>query len=197
MLKKDFTRNFKKQINMKNMFKNLKKGSVLSEAQFYTVKSILRNEAILLTDGGDEITVPDSYVDELLNSADYAEKEQKITRTEAAEMLIANANVAMTVNYNTKVKSEDVEKEIMEAYSTSTPAELPKAIKKAVKGAIEGKERTIIGRHSGGVNEFGRLNFVDMELQKELGKTYDSRLRQVDPRTINYLILRGTKYVVK
>jgi len=172
-------------------FKNLKKGNVLSETQFYVVKEINKDEAILLNDTNEEITVSRDYVDKLLNSANDFAKEEKITKTLAAELLLNNPNIALTVNFNKQVKPEDVEKEILDAYANNTPSALPAAVKKAVKSAINGVERTMVGRHNGGVNEFGRINFVDME-EKGPNKT-----RQVDPRTINWLIVKGIKYVVK
>ena len=54
----------------------------------------------------------------------------------------------------------------------------------------------MIGRHYGEVTEFGRIKFIDMEEEKTPG-TYDNRIRQVDPRTINWFIARGVKYEVK
>ena len=47
------------------------------------------------------------------------------------------------------------------------------------------------------MNNFGRVDFVDMEIQKDFSLSYDNRFRQVDPRTIEWLIVNGIKYVVK
>jgi hypothetical protein len=47
------------------------------------------------------------------------------------------------------------------------------------------------------MNELGRVQFIDMEEEKTPGKDYDSRQRQVDPRSINWFISRGIKYTVK
>ncbi len=111
-------------------------------------------------------------------------------------MFIGNPGVAITVNFNKQVKDADVVKEVMDAYSGSTPKVFEVALKKAVKSALTGVERTMIGRHYGDMNEFGRVNFIDMEETRTPG-SYDNRLRQVDPRGLNWFICRGIKYTVK
>jgi hypothetical protein len=103
----------------------------------------------------------------------------------------------MTISFNKQIKEADVVKEIMEAYEGSTIKTMETAIKKAVKHAIVGVERVMVGRHFGELNEFGRVNFVDMEEDKDMSKTYDNRIRQVDPRTVNWIVVRNVKYTVK
>lgn len=173
-------------------FKNLKTGSKLSETQYYEVEKIQGDQVQLKADGSAEsVVVNKKYVEALLTSADQYDKEEKITKTDAANLLQSNSNVVLTVNFNKQVKAEDVEKEILDAYQNSTPAQLQLAVKKAVKSAISGVERTMVGRHSGSTNEFGRLNFTDMEASG------NNRTRQVDPRGLNWMIIKGVKYVVK
>lgn len=41
-------------------------------------------------------------------------------------------------------------------------------------------------------NEMGRSSAIDLEIEKD-----KNRLRQIDHRTINYLIFKGIKYIVK
>ena len=65
------------------------------------------------------------------------------------------------------------------------------AIKKAVKRALNGEERILVGYHNGSQDEFGRLGVFDMNI------TSGSPNRLVDTRSLNYLIIKGTKYVVK
>lgn len=172
-------------------FSKLKVGAKASETQFYLVEKIVGNNVQLKNEGGEDIIVSREYAESCLTTADQFDKEEKITRTEAATLLTANANVALTVNFNKQVDAKDVEKEIMDAYKNSTPTQLEAAVKKAVKSAISGVERTMVGRHSGSITEFGRLNFTDMDASG------GNRTRQVDPRTLNWMIIKGVKYVVK
>jgi hypothetical protein len=49
----------------------------------------------------------------------------------------------------------------------------------------------MVGRHHGHKDEFGRLQFTDMEV------TSGHNLRLVDPRTVEEAIIANVKYVVK
>ncbi len=178
-------------------FKNLKEGEILSETQYYTVVKKAGNKVQLKNDLGADIVVDSGYVDSCLNSAIQYDKEEKISKTEAAALFIANPYTAIAANFNKQVKDTDVVKEIMAAYEDSTPKEMEKAVKNAVKRGLQGEERTIVGRHTGSQDEFGRINFTDMEITKTEGKDYDTRLRLVDPRTLNWFILRDVKYIIK
>lgn len=178
-------------------FKDLKVGSVLSETQYYKVEAIKGDRVQFVTDAGETVTVNAGYVENLLVSADQFSSEQKITRTDMAELLIQNRNVVMTLNFNKQIKEGDVLTEIEAAYQNSTPAQRTANFKKAIKKALNGEERTMTGRHHGSKDDFGRIHFIDMNIDKEPGKSYDTRQRLVDPRTLNWLIVNGTKYIAK
>ena len=176
------------------IFNKLKPGQVLSETQFYTVEKVKGNEVQLKTDSGEDVVVDKGYIEQCVNSAEQFSQSKKITRTEAAAMFLANSNIAMTVNFNKQVKELDIVKEITEAYQNSTPKEFETKVKKAIKKSLDGEERTMVGRHYGNQDEFGRVQFIDMNLPREKGKNYDTRMRLVDPRTINWFIVNGVKY---
>lgn len=178
-------------------FDKIKEGNVFSEVQFYVVEKIKGDKAQLRNDHGENIVIDKNYAEKCLISADQYDEEKTITKTEAANILLGSPNTAITVNFNKQVKQADVEKEIIEAYEGSTPKSFATAVKKAVKKGLEGEERTIIGRHFGELNDLGRLNFIDMEIKKTEGAAYDSRVRQVDPRQINWMIVLGKKYNIK
>lgn len=181
---------------MSAKFSKLTEGEVLSEQQFYTVIKKTSDKVQLRNDHNENIVVTADYVNKCLTSASQNDSSKTVSKTEAAVIFLSSAGVAMTVNFNKQVKEADVVKEIMEAYEGSTPKAMLTAVNKAVKKALQGVERTMIGRHYGEPNEFGRVNFIDMEQEKTAGD-YDKRLRQVDPRTINWFIVRGVKYTVK
>lgn len=177
-------------------FKNLKQGSVLSESQFYKVVKVSGNKVQLETDNGENVVVDDKYVESCLTSAEEVVSQKVINRTEAANLLISNPNVAMTVNFNKQVKESDVLKEVMTQVGSASIKDIEKAVKNGLKKAIQGEERTIVGRHHGEVTDMGRVQFVDMNIEKPKGG-FDARMRQVDTRNINWIVLRGTKYTVK
>lgn len=178
-------------------FKNLKVGDKLSETQFYIVDKIVGNQVQLRPDKGETIVVDAGYAENFLTSASEFTTTQNITRTEAVELVRNHPFTAMTINYNKQAKEADIVKEIQDAYDNSTPKEFSTKIKAAVKKSANGEERTIVGRHYNTYDGFGRLSFIDMDIAQDASKSYDVRNRLVDPRTINWLILKGVKYVTK
>jgi hypothetical protein len=185
-------------MSQKARFSKLKGGEVLSEQQFYTVEKITGNRVTLRTDAGTKIEVDSAYVNKHLQSASQYTSKQECTRTFAAEIFMASTGRAITVNYNKQVKEDDVAERMLDVYNTSPTATKARAnFKKAVKEALVGEERTMVGRHYGEVTNMGRVQFVDMEAYADTSSNYDNRLRQVDPRTINWLIVDGVKYIVK
>jgi len=182
---------------MKTNFKELKVGNKLSETQYYSVVKIVGDKIQLVNGIEQNIVVDKAYVEECLISGEQFTKEEKVTKTDLTNMFLANPNVVFTVSFNKQVKEADVVKEIMETYGDSTPKTMETAVKKAVKRALAGEERILVGYHTGVQDEFGRISAIDMNLEKTVGKDYDTRLRLVDPRQLNFLILKGTKYIVK
>lgn len=184
------------------MIKNLKPGSILSESAFYRVKSVNSNNTVtFLNDGNDEITIGNTYVEKLLSSADYFEKEEKKNMTELAELLIGSSRIAMTVAFFKK----DVEKtqrayklekeakitEIQNAKVGDIPGLLNDLIENPISRTTPGELRVMKGRHYGAMDELGRIQFVDMEI------TSGMNIRQIDPRTIQWLVVNKIKYNLK
>ena len=176
---------------------NLKKGSIASETQFYVVKEVQEKGVVLLTDDNDEIYVSNGYAEAHLDSADEFTGEEFVTRTELADIFIKSLDVALTINFNKQVKEADVIKDIQNVYQNSVPSQVDKKLKKVVKIALEGEERTMKGRHHGALDNFGRIYFTDMEIVHDVNDKHDPRIRLVDPRGMNWLIVRGIKYSVK
>jgi len=186
--------------------KKLTKGSILSETSFFIVKEVKKNEVLVTDEHGNDVTVSNIYVDNVLKSADAFDKTEELNKTSLADLLLNNPRTAMTVAF-IKASSEKSAK----AYKAEKEAAIAK-IKSAGLGQIEGllndlienpitktipgELRVIKGRHNGEQDQAGRVHFVDMEQAKGTG-TYDTRLRQVDPRTIQYIILDNVKYILK
>lgn len=62
-----------------------------------------------------------------------------------------------------------------------------RAWKSKVKTALEGEERTMIGYHESALDERGRLKFYE----------HGNGFRLVDPRRLNWLIVRRARYEIK
>lgn len=178
-------------------FKKLKIGSALCETHYYLVEKIVGDKMQLVNGLGQNIVVGKDYVEECLISAEQYDSEVKVNKTDLTKMFLENANVVFTVSFNKQVKEADVVKEIMEVYGDSTPKTMEAALKKAIKRTLTGEERILTGYHTGVQDEFGRISAIDMNIVKDAGKDYDTRLRLIDPRQLNFLILKGVKYIVK
>lgn len=184
-------------------FRDLKVGEKLSETQYYSVVKVVGDKVQLKNDSGEDIVLNKGYVENLLTSSTQFEREETITRTEAAAMFLSSPGVAMTVNFNTQVKEKDAIDQLKAIYPNkggkmTSESDYTKKVTEIISSVIVGKERTMIGRHYGSQNEFGRVSFIDMEITRDTTKPdYDSRTRQVDPRTINWMIIRGVKYKTK
>jgi hypothetical protein len=181
-------------------FNSLKKGSILSELSFYTVESISNNEANLVDSLGNKITIGKQYVEDILSSADYFDSEiTNVNVTTLAKKLINSPRVAMTVGFYKKDKKKTkaaLNKEIADKSLEFADASLLEVslliedlIKNPITEYIPGDFRIMKGRHEGKMNDLGRLEFYDME--------DGGRPKQVDPRTIEYIIVEGVKYSKK
>lgn len=93
-------------------------------------------------------------------SADQFTETEKVTKTEAAEILISLHNRPFTVSFE----------------------------------KADGKERVLRGRLIKHEALLGRSMVEDLD---EPASNPKGRVRQVDHRTINYLVVEGVKYIVK
>ena len=182
-------------------------GSILSETSFYVVKEVKGDRIIVNDDFGHEITLSEKYVSEICQSADNYTSEEPKSMTELAEIFINSPRTAMTVAFVTKStektkKDYELEKstkihEIMNASLATTSSLLNDLIENPITKTIPGKERIMKGRHYGSVDDLGRVHFIDMEISRDVTKDYDTRSRQVDPRTIQWLVINRVKYFLK
>lgn len=185
-------------------FKNLTTKTKLSETQFYSVVQVKGDRVQLKNDYGELVVVDKPYVEKCLVSSEDITENKTMSRTDLINLFISATNVICTVNYNKKVDEKEIQKALEALYPNKggkilSEADYKKAVKKNLKDALEGEERTMVGRHLGRYDEFGRIKFIDMEVAGGYDETkdYDTRTRLVDPRTLNWLILRGVKYVAK
>lgn len=182
-------------------FKKLEVGNVLSETQYYTVEKIKGNNIQLGMDGGESIIVEKGYVEAFLSSANQFKSTEKKTKTELAELFINSPRIAMTVCFfkQDKPKTKKKYKEELAAqaevvkndFLNNGISAIETALANPIKDYTPGELRAMIGRHYGVVDDLGRVTFVDMEIKSGMNT------RQVDPRTIQYIIVDDVKYELK
>lgn len=180
----------------KSKFKELTRGEFLSETQYYEVKSISPTDVTVINERGYEFTIGSGIVEEGIYSASQFKGTLEVTRTELIEIFSKVGDTVFTVCYN-KQPSADAINDAIE--SANKGKIIPVAdLKKLVKNAYKGEIRTLIGYLISVETGFGRSLVIDLEADKSKSTPeWDSRLRQVDHRTLNWLIHQNIKYIVK
>jgi hypothetical protein len=184
----------------------MKIGKIYSETSFYTVQEVNSSYLVVKDELGNNIKLSKEYVNKVLNSAEDYFKEEKLSKTALAELFINSPRLAMTVAFyksdkeKSKTQFNKEKAEIIKRVSEAKVSEVEKLLNDLIENPIlkiiPGELRVMKGRHNGNVDDLGRVHFIDMEVEKG-DSIHDSRIRQVDPRTIQYLILNDTKYTLK
>jgi len=185
-----------------NQIKEKDRDAKLSETQFYTVKEVTSDSIITVNEFGETATLSRQYVDTFLNSSDHFEEVVRCNKTELEQLFKGCPLIVMTVVYRKQVKEKDVIEALIAQYPNKggvikSREQYTKDIKDTVKTAIKGELRTARGYHTLSYGSGGRLYFVDMDKPNNPEKDYDTRIIQVDPRTIESIIVKSTKYELK
>lgn len=178
----------------KCQFEEIKVGDRLSEVQYYNVTAVSKDSITVANERGYKIEVTKGVVQEGMYSASQFTEEKKVTRTQLCELLENAGDTVFTVSFHKKVKEKDVSTEIIKALAgvdSNDEKAIAKAIKASVKSAIEGQERILVGYLIQTEAKMGRSEVIDLEA------TGTHRIRLVDHRTIDWLILKNVKYSLK
>jgi hypothetical protein len=176
---------------------DLQIGEYLSDIQYYRIIKIDEESVSVTNQRGFESYIDKEIVAEGMYSASQYETEKLVTRTEICEQLEQAGNHIFTVNFYKQVKTKDIEEKLLKVIQSHksnsfSEVEIIKTLKKASKTLLEGEERTLIGYLSKVEPKVGRSTVIDLELSRD-----KYRIRQVDHRTINWLVLKNIKYIVK
>ncbi len=115
-------------------------------------------------------------------SAGIFSKEEKLPMTKLCELLEQAQTTCFTVQFKTKID----EKAVRDRLTAVTAAEL-KNPKVLAKELLSGKESTIVGRLSKADGKLGRSLIIDLDTKG---------FKNVDHRTIKWLIVKNVKYTV-
>jgi len=174
----------------------IKVGEYLAEIQYYQVVKVNPKTIKVVSDKGVESNIDKDLVLEMYSASQY-QIEKSITRTEVNNILANIGQQIFTVNFNKQVKQDDIKNKLLTAIKDEegnplTYEQIEKNLKIISKELNKGEERTLIGYLLEINNEMGRSSAIDLEIERG-----QNRLRQIDHRTINYLIFKNTKYLVK
>jgi|1_EtaG_2_1085319.scaffolds.fasta_scaffold00140_8 hypothetical protein len=170
-------------MNRKSDHTQLKVGGFLSEVQYYKVIDVRPNNVKVRNERGMEFVIGKEIIEEGSFSADQFEGEEEITRTDLVQILANAGETVFTANFNKKL---DV-KQFKEAFNDPKNTVKSNA---ALERMLLGEPRTMIGYLTGADAISGRFQVVDLEAEKAFPK-------QIDMRTLNWVILRNVKYTVK
>jgi endo-alpha-1,4-polygalactosaminidase (GH114 family) len=183
----------KKRINASR----LKVNEYLCDIQYYKIIQINPQKITVVNERGFEFDIDRDIVEEGLYSASQYQIEKAITRTEICEILERAGSHVFTVNFNRQVQEQELQEKLLEtikqeAEKLANDRDIEKAIKKLSKEALKGKERTLVGYLLQTEQKMGRSLVIDLQVAAER-----NRIRLVDHRTLNWLILQNVKYTVK
>lgn len=172
----------------------LRPGNRLSRTAYYEVVSVtgasakVKNEEGFVFDIGRDIFQKEMY------SATQFSKVERVSRTEMIDILANAGDTVFTVSFHKQSTSENIAAAIKKINGgrIATSAEIAKAIKEANKG----EERQLTGYLVSVETGFGRSRVIDLMIDKAtLGK--GTNMREVDHRTLNWIIFKGVKYELK
>ena len=168
--------------------KQLTPNQYLSQTSYFHVLAI----------NGDRITVDNSHgnqmyvskdIIEKMDSGDHFAKEVSMNMTGLADLLFNVGDTVLTCKFKKQPNKESAE-EVLEKVKFSDLKD-QKKLATLVKGIVEGDECTITGHLVKVENSLGRSTVIDLNAKS------DSKFRQIDHRTIEYIIFKNAKYVLK
>ncbi len=177
----------KQQTEIKLDIKKLKLGDKLSRLSYLTVLAIRSDALLVSNEAGMTWDIGNSIVERECYSASQFTAEKAVTRSELIDIFNTTGDGVYTVCFNKQPKLSDAFDSIANKGKIKSNATL----KKELAAAMEGEERILVGYTVSREVSWGRSLVVDLEV------TEQNRLRQVDHRTINWLIFKNTKYSVK
>lgn len=162
----------------------LKVGNIFSGVSYFQAQSTAGDLIQTKCDGKD-VTVSRDILECQMHNASVFANEEKVTMTRAAELLQEAHTACFTICFSTKVDEKAVKEKLQEL--TEAQLKDKAELKKLVKELLTGKETTIVGRLSKAMGKLGRSLIIDLPTHG---------YRNVDHRTIKWMIIKNTKYTV-
>jgi hypothetical protein len=173
----------------KSSARDLKAGDKWSRHSYGTVLAVDRGTIRVENEHGLKWNIDTDLFEKEFNVADQFQATEKVTRTEMVEKITSAARLVMTVHFRKKPDHKDLVSAVTDLLDSKATRPKPRALSSLLKKATAGEERTMVGRHHGSSDEFGRLQFTAMEK--------GGGLRLVDPRTVEWCIIDNVRYEVK
>ena len=161
---------------------------VLSQTTYYHVTDIDGGRVTVQDQHGNLMHVSKDIVEKMASGTHFA-KEVPMNMTGLAELLEQCSDTIFTVQFH-KQPNKDSAKELLEATNFKDLKD-KKKVAELAKELTEGALTTMICHLVDVENNLGRSTVIDLS-----AKT-DNKFRQIDHRTIQYIIFKNVKYVLK
>ena len=152
------------------------------------VKAINGNQVTVQNSWGNQMNVSRDIV-ESMHSADHYEREVFMNMTNLAEVLQLVKDNVFTVQFRTNPREEDAVEALVDV--NMTDLEDPLKISKLAKEIIEGRQVKKICHMIEVENNLGRSLVIDLSANSE------NKFRQIDHRSIEFIIFKNVKYTLK
>lgn len=162
--------------------KQLKSGDYFSLLQNFKVDH-LDSQFVYTTDG---VKISNDIITDRCDSADQFIEEKKISKTEMAKVFSQAFGAVFTVTFRKLPKTDDLVQMVKEFNNGSFSS--AEKIKEDIEQFMKGSRRVLIGTMINPEHDLGRALVNDIE---------NNGPRLVDYRTIESLIFKNIKYVVK
>lgn len=162
--------------------KQLKSNDYFSLLQNFKVDH-LDSQFVYTTDG---VKISNDIVTERCHSANQFTEERKVSKTEMAKIFSQAFGAVFTVTFRKLPKTEDLTQMVVGFNNGSFSSK--EKIEKDIKQFMKGERRILIGTMTNPEHDLGRAMVYDLE---------NNGTRLVDYRTIESLIFKNVKYVVK
>jgi hypothetical protein len=157
-------------------------GNWFSGTSYFRVTKIDGDEITTQSSDHEVLVSRDILESEMYNASVYA-KEEKLPITKVVKVLKEAHSTAFTISFNCKID----EKAVAQKLESCTAQEFKDA-KKLAAELLTGKETIFTGRLTKTEGKLGRSLVVALNAYN---------FASVDHRTINYLIIKNVKYIVK
>lgn len=166
-------------------------GDWFSQINYYKVRELIDKENVKVSttkNSKEEITMSRDILEYEMHSATISAKEEKKPRTEVVDLLMNAKQAVFTIKFNKKVDDAHV-KEILGGVKEKKPN--GKDLKRLAAELVVGKESEMTCCLGSSDGFLGRSTVLDLNAPPGMN------FRQVDHRTIQWLVLKNVKYTVK
>jgi len=174
-----------KKINVSD----LSPGDKLSRLAYYEVVKKNDDDIIVKNENGFKFQISNGIVENEMFSSGQFNSTKKVSRTELVEILEKAGDTIFTTTFF-KQSTEKRIKELLKQYDGFSAK--AKQRPTFCKTLLHGEHRTLVGYLLHTEPKMGRSQVVDLEVPKG---TFNKRL--IDHRTLESIIIKNTKYIVK